>query len=387
MVAEGASGVGHRSRVGLLYPARDPFSPANWSGTPRGLTEGLRTCGADVVPIGVRLPIGIHQAVAVLSRAGGKRGAIADRTLVRQRSRDWALRRSLAAAGRLDAVVAMGTETYDLAGIRPRETTVVTYDDGTLLQMWRHPESDIRRSGFPEREVLRWFDRQAASSRAADACCTSTEWAARSLVEDYGVQPARVRAVGIGHRPRHRVDRGDRDWTTPRYLFVGVDWARKNGDSVLKAFQDVRRELPGATLDVVGQHPPLDEPGVTGHGYLRRDDPHSQAVLDGLFSRATAFVLPSRFDPAGIVYLEAASAGLPVIATTEGGAAELLGSAAITVHPDDLAALTGAMRRLSDPATVRAMGAEAARRAEDSSWSHVAARILNVLRSVARGGT
>ena len=366
-------------KVGLLYPSPDPLSPFNWSGTPQGLRDGLDRCGVEVVPIGARLPFGVHQAVAVLSRAGGKRGAVEERTVVRQVSRRWALSRSLASAGTLDAIVAMGTELDDLAAIRPRGVPLATYDDATLHQMWSHADSDIRQSGFPERDVLQWFDRQKASSRAADVCCVSTRWAARSFVQDYGVAEDRVSVVGIGHRPRRLADRTLRDWSRPRFLFVGVDWNRKNGDAVLRAFEEVRRDLPDATLEVVGQHPRLALPGVTGHGYLPREDPRSQALLNELYASTTAFVLPSRFDPAGIAYLEAASAGLPVIGTTEGGAGELLGSAGITVHPHDQPALQDAMRRLATPDVARMMGAEASRRAARSSWSHVAAHILEAL--------
>jgi glycosyltransferase involved in cell wall biosynthesis len=132
-------------------------------------------------------------------------------------------------------------------------------------------------------------------------------------------------------------------------------------------------------LDVVGQHPPINQPGVRGHGFLPRDDAAAQAVLDTLFATATAFVLPSRFDPSPIAYLEAASAGLPVIATTEGGAGELLGSAAITVHPDDGPALVAALLHLADPEIARVMGAQAEQNARSASWSEVARRVLEAL--------
>ena len=367
-------------RVGLLYPTRDPLSPGNWSGTPQGLRDGFASLGIEVVPVGARLPIGMHQAVAVLSRAGGKRGAAAERTLIRQWSRTWALSRSLEAAGELDALVAMGTEMYDLAAVRSPSIPVATYDDATLMQMWRHPNADIRQLGYTEQEVLRWFDRQGASSRAADVCCASTEWAAHSLVDDYSVEADRVRVIGIGHRPRRHVDAFARDWSSPRFLFIGVDWIRKNGDAVLRAFSELRRDVPDATLDVVGQHPKLNIRGVKGHGFLQRQDRGAQAVLDALFETATAFVLPSRFEPAGIAYLEAASAGLPVVVTTEGGARELLGGAAIAVHPDDGPALLSAMRRLSDASVAQQLGEKAAHHAATASWSHIAARILRALR-------
>jgi glycosyltransferase involved in cell wall biosynthesis len=248
--------------------------------------------------------------------------------------------------------------------------------------MWRNPASDIRQSGFPAGAVHRWFARQGRSSRAASVCCVSTGWAARSFTGDYCVPLDRVRVVGMGHRPRSGAADVERSWRTPRLLFVGVDWQRKNGAAVLRAFAALRASHPEATLDLVGRHPRLDEPGVTGHGFLPREDPDAQRTLDRLYAAATAFVLPSRFDPSPIAYLEAASAGLPVVATTEGGAGELLGAAAVTVHPDDDAGLVDALHRLADPATARAMGAQASQVAAASSWPAVAARIADALASV-----
>jgi len=148
---------------------------------------------------------------------------------------------------------------------------------------------------------------------------------------------------------------------------------------VLAAFRRLRVQVPGATLDLVGNHPPTHEPGVTGHGLLRQDDPTAQATLDALFARSTVFVLPSRFDPAGIAYLEAASAGLPVIATSEGGARELLADAALTVAPGDDDGLFSAMLALANPHKAESLGVLASRRVAESTWSSVAGRMLDGL--------
>ena len=277
-------------RIGLLYPAADALSPANWSGTPAGLTGGLAQNGVEVVPISARLPQGVHQWVAVASRARGHRGAVADRMPVRQRARTRALASSIRTAGQLDAVVAMGTEMYDLDSVLPEGLRCLTYDDGTLAQMWQHPDSDIRQSSFPSRHVEEWIGRQAASSRRADACCVSTSWAAGSFAADYGVPETSIKVVGMGHRPRSR-PAVDRTWDVPRYLFVGVDWQRKNGAAVLAAFRSVRRRFPEATLDIVGRSPQVLEPGVRVHGFLPREEPEAQRTLDDLYAKATCFVL------------------------------------------------------------------------------------------------
>lgn len=367
-------------RIGLLYPTRVPTSASNWSGTPQGLAGGLARAGVEVVGIGTGISLARRAAESAERRIVTERhAAVVARTPRRRAIRTRDLRRSLERALPLDGVLAMGTELYDLASVVPNGLRAVTYDDGTLEQMWRNVDSDIRKAGFPDKDVPEWFRQQAASSRAAWACCVSTTWAARSFIDDYGVSSDRLRVVGMGHRPRAGDLTSPRDWTVPRFLFVGVDWQRKNGDAVVRAFGEVRRLHPAATLDVVGRHPALDAPGITGHGFLPREDERAQVLLDRLFAHATAFVLPSRFDPSPIAYLEAASAGIPVIATSEGGAGELLGDAAITVHPDDDGALVAALVRLADPEVAKAMGAEALRRSAASSWEHVAGRVLEAL--------
>src|SRR3954454_2324425 len=49
-------------RLGLTFPG-DPGALTSWSGTPAGLSGGLRACGVDVSEIGVRLPDVLHKAV------------------------------------------------------------------------------------------------------------------------------------------------------------------------------------------------------------------------------------------------------------------------------------------------------------------------------------
>ena len=161
------------------------------------------------------------------------------KSLVRSR----VLARELARVGSAHAIVALGTDLYDLDRVVPTSLPVATYDDGTFALFMRHPDSDLRRNRFPAREVGRWSARQAIAARRATACCVSTRWAAVSMVEDYGVEPDRVHIVGMGHRPRH-FGHQQREWSDPRFLFVGVDWGRKNGDVVLRAFARLRAGVP-----------------------------------------------------------------------------------------------------------------------------------------------
>jgi glycosyltransferase involved in cell wall biosynthesis len=371
-------------RIGILYPARNPIAADNWSGTPLGLSEGLSRQGVEIIPIGLHLPKPVRYTVAVLSRATARRGSTAHRAPLYVAARTSALSREVRQAGQLNAIIALGTDQYDLERAIGRQYRVATYDDATFVSFARHEDSDLRKAGYATKDVSRWADLQARACRRADACCACTRWAMNSIIADYHVAESGAHVVGIGHRPRF--NNPGRDWTIPRFLFVGADWQRKNGAAVLRAFQEVRREVPEATLDLVGQHPRIDVPGVTGHGFLPREDAAAQAKLDELYARSTAFVLPSRFDPAGIACLEAASAGLPVIATTEGGAGELLGDAALTVNPQNNGRVVDALRRLADPETAKQMGRKGAERAAKSTWDGVAVRILAALGVMADPG-
>ncbi len=330
--------------------------------------------GHEVVPIGTGDASASSLRLAAWRHAG-------DRSVSRMRSataNDLRTRAVVAALRRrtpFDLVLCVGSETYDLSRVRGVGHPTVAYADASLRQMWRHPDSDIRGLGLRESDVLPWFERQGAAVRGVDACCVTTRWAAESFASDYRVPADRINVVGMGHRPRRPAHH--RDWDNPRFLFVGLDWHRKNGPAVVRAFARVRESHPTARLDVVGRHPRLDLPGVHGHGELLRSVRTDQQALDELFAAATAFVLPSLFEPAGIAYLEAASCGLPVIATREGGAAELLPGAAQAVPPRDQDALTAAMLQLCDAQTARRLGRAAQERAAENSWDAVCSRILD----------
>ncbi|MBZ4486903.1 glycosyltransferase family 4 protein [Microbacterium sp. cx-55] len=369
-------------RVAFVHPSRGPLTERDWSGTPAGLVTALRARGIEVEEIGYDVPAPVRAAVHLLARATTPNPTAAERSPLKVWLRERSLRRQLARVPPVDAVIAVGTDCFRLGRLEASAPTA-TYDDASLSRMWAHPDSDIRQAGFREADVARWIAVQRASQRAATVACVSTAWAGRSLVRGDRMPEERIAVVGMGHRPRDDGGEASRDWASPTFLFIGVDWRRKNGDAVLRAFRRVRADFPRATLHLVGAHERVDEDGVIDHGLLAREDPRAQAELDGVLRSATAFVLPSTFEPFGIAYLEAASAGLPVIATTEGGAGEMLGDAAITVAPGDDDAILRAMLMLCRPQEAERRGRLARAAARESSWGHVAGRILDALESAA----
>jgi glycosyltransferase involved in cell wall biosynthesis len=370
-------------RIGVAFPG-DPNDPSTWSGTPSGIMRGLREAGATAVAVSVRpssplvRSVALNAVAAAYLRPGRDPRAVvsnaraaARASLALTRVTDWSAPGALRRAGPLDGIIQIGTG-YTL----PADVPIATFEDMTIQQLKTQPYSGWDLLG--ERTVSARTAMQRRTYERAIACCLTSRWAAESVIGDYGVAPDKVHVVGLGRN--HSVsDTGSRDWTQPRFLFVGIDWARKNGDAVVRAFARLREEVPSAHLDVVGGHPPLAEPGVTGHGILRLDVPEQHRSLESLFSKATCFVMPSHSEASAIAYVEAAAAGLPSIGTGEGGSDFLIGEGGLIVNPKDDDALLDAMRLLSDPGTAARVGAAAKRRSELFTWRAVADRLLRAL--------
>jgi glycosyltransferase involved in cell wall biosynthesis len=348
----------------------DPASPTTWSGSGAGLVAGLRRRGVEVVTVDAAPPAMLNLAGLAASGAVRRSRVDANHTRGMDALRSLTAARRLRAAGPVDGAIVLGAEQR-----LPRGMRYVVSADMTLLQARAtHPVF----SRLSEGTANAFAERQRQVYDHAVALAPWSHWAARSLVEDYGADPARVHVVGAGRN--HEVEPRARPWSPPRFLFVGREWERKGGPVVLEAFAAVHRALPDARLDVVGEHPPLDQRGVTGHGLLGFDVPDEARRVEALFAAATCFVMPSAVEPLGIVYAEAAAAGVPSIGSTVGGAWTIIGDeGGRLVPPGDRAALEAAMLELSDPETARRTGEAARERAAAFTWDAVAGRMLRAL--------
>lgn len=347
----------------------DPESPGTWSGITLGVLRGLRELGVEAIGFDLMLPSGLEQAVLAVSALPTLNRYDAHGAAVTMALRSRLARRRPRRA-RVDGVIQIGTG-FSL----PDGVPYVTLEDMTLRQGAAiHPVF----SRMSRRGVAGWERRRAVIYRRARACAVASHWAADSLLADYGVARERVAVVGFG--ANHTVAPGARDWRPPRFLFVGIDWERKGGPLLLRAFSRVRQTYPSATLDLVGGHPALSQPGVSTHGVLSQARAGDRELMAELYARATCLVMPSLVEPFGIVYVEAAAAGIPSLVSSEGGAREVLGDeGGVAVDAGDEDGLVAAMLRLADPDLARRMGAAASERAKLYTWPRVAERLLRAL--------
>jgi glycosyltransferase involved in cell wall biosynthesis len=222
---------------------------------------------------------------------------------------------------------------------------------------WR---TSTRLYGSPARRLLAGTgDRVAAYAlRHSDSVRTVSPFTA-SLVHELGVEPDADFPAYMDLEPFLRELRPLP--AVPSAVFVGVLEHYKNIDLLADAWRTASRDVPGATLHVVGdgtrRH--VVEELVSGHGARWDNRLSSEEVADAL-DDAWLLVLPSRSEGMGRVLVEAFCRGRGVIGTRAGSIPDLVedGTSGILVEAGDVAALAAALvRGLSDRALAERLGA------------------------------
>jgi glycosyltransferase involved in cell wall biosynthesis len=282
-----------------------------------------------------------------------------------------ALLPAVASALRLDV---LHSPAFLMPLLRGTPRHVVTVHDMTFFTL---PDCHI-----PMRRSPTFLRGVTASIRRADLVVVPSE-AVRGdvLALVPGVLPDRVRVIplGIGEEFRPPPDgtpRPDR----PYVLFVGTLEPRKNVEAVVESYRrlvlegDVEEDLLlvgrlGWDYDRLLAR--LEAPELRGRvrrlGYVTQDE------LVFLYGGARLFVYPSLGEGFGFPPLEALACGTATIVTDSSSLAENLRGAAELVPPDDLPALTEAMRRfLRDPALRAARRTVGLERAARFRWEDTA---------------
>jgi glycosyltransferase involved in cell wall biosynthesis len=173
----------------------------------------------------------------------------------------------------------------------------------------------------------------------------------REYARRIGVPESRIRSGYYGFDfKRFSAVAGNRTLASgkwPRqFLFTGRYVPQKDLRTLIEAYTVYRRSVSnpwGLTCCGAGVdgHLLKDIPGVVDAGFTQPAD------LPSVFAAHGVFVLPSRFEPWGVVLGEAAASGLPLICTSACGAGDDLVRpyySGLVVAPQDVAGLSRAMR-------------------------------------------
>jgi D-inositol-3-phosphate glycosyltransferase len=245
----------------------------------------------------------------------------------------------------------------------------------------------------PERRV----HAEAEVIGCSDVITASCPAEADDLVAHYGARRDRIELVppGVlhaffspGEKQQARVA-VDLSPDAPVLLFVGRIQPLKSLDVAVQALAELLPTHPDATLVVIGGasgadggaevgriHELADRLGVGRH--LRFVPPQPHHMLSTWYRAADVVVVPSRSESFGLVALEAAACGVPVVAANVGGLRTLVthgrtGFLVDSRRPADYAVAIG--RVLGDPELAARLAADAAAMAGHYRWSTTAARL------------
>jgi D-inositol-3-phosphate glycosyltransferase len=232
----------------------------------------------------------------------------------------------------------------------------------------------------------------------SDAVMASCSVELDQLVELYGADPALVEIVppGVDHVLFSPGDRAAARQALglppdgPLVLFVGRLQPLKAAGVALRAVATLEGlGLVGARLVVVGG--PSGTQGLEEVRALRYEvesaglgprvtfvPPQPHERLPAYYRAADCCVVPSRSESFGLVALEAAACGTPVVASAVGGMTTLVehGRTGYLVESGDVTSFAHYLAEvLSDPRKAAAMGAAAAERARSYTWPVAAARL------------
>jgi glycosyltransferase involved in cell wall biosynthesis len=185
--------------------------------------------------------------------------------------------------------------------------------------------------------------------------------AGKILSTSYGWSPQRLRGTTRALPPSDGIT----------VLFVGLACIRKGAHLLLDAW--ARARLPGR-LVIAGKIDPdiatlcadhLRRPDVVRLGHV--------ADVGAVYRSADLFAFPSLEEGSPLVSYEAAACGLPLLVSPMGaGRFVRHGEEGFVIDPYDTEAWVAALHRLAaDRDLRRAMGAAAARRAEEFTWRRV----------------
>jgi glycosyltransferase involved in cell wall biosynthesis len=256
--------------------------------------------------------------------------------------------------------------------------------------------SDSRAPESSMVEGLEWW-----GSFEAGKVIAVSEWMKAQVVEQFKTPPQKVVSIPNGvdidkfrkqvdiesTRTKWKVQPGEKLITA-----VGRLTSQKGFDDLLRAYPQIRRSFPASRLLVMGDGYMRGElealaeqervkSATTFAGFV------SDADLVAAIKSSDVVAVPSRFEPFGIIALEAMAAGVPVVVSRVGGLAEIVENAVdgLEVEPNSPASLADAtVRLLSDQELARSLAARAKEKVKSYNWESAATKTLEVYNEAMR---
>jgi len=226
---------------------------------------------------------------------------------------------------------------------------------------------------------------------SADHIVCVSESTKSDLLDIYGPVIAPVSVVYSGVGPEFNPSAAPvPKWPHEYVLHVGHRSAYKGGETLFRAFADLRNDFPDLTLVLAGGGPLSRQEAALAESLGIRDRVVQQQVPDSLmpsaYAHALVFVFPSEYEGFGLPVVEAMASGTPMVLCHSSALPEVGGSVAQyfdASRPTSLAEQLGSL--LSDESLRECLSAEGLKRAKEFTWDRTAASMVDVYRRTLDG--
>src|ERR1700677_2770280 len=249
---------------------------------------------------------------------------------------------------------------------------------------------------------------EASIIECSDAVLASCTVEAEQIASLYGADRQRIRIVplgvdhaffGPGHRPQARRALG-LPLSGRLLLFVGRIQPLKCADLAVETLAELHRtgaeryrlvvvggpSGPHGEKSLQSLHDAADARGVREHVHFVAPQPHE--LLSSYYRAADVCIVPSRSESFGLVALEAAACGTPVVASAVGGLTTLVdhGHTGFLVDDPDPVAYAAAVRRTFDePLAAERLSTASVLRARRYTWRAAARTLVELHDELAAG--
>jgi D-inositol-3-phosphate glycosyltransferase len=327
-------------------------------------------------------------------------------------------------AGVLERMAAAPTSGGDPGGGQPYTSVhanywlsglsghVIKHECNLPLVCTFHTLDRVKAESMPE-EVEADMPHRRAEAEASIIDCSDAVLASCTVEADqiaslYGGDPGRIRIVppgvdhaffGPGHRPQARRALG-LPLDGRLLLFVGRIQPLKCADAAIETLAELREgggepyrlvvvggpSGPHGEKSLQGLYDAADARGVREHVHFIAPQPHE--LLSSYYRAADVCIVPSRSESFGLVALEAAACGTPVVASAVGGLTTLVdhGHTGFLVDDPDPGAYAAAVRRVFDePLAAERLSTASVLRARRYTWRAAARTLVELHDELASG--
>lgn len=291
---------------------------------------------------------------------------------------------------KVDFVLQIGSKH----GVCKKEPVVpyVIYTDGTraitergypICRLW---PSEVEKTARTKLETELYQN--------ASLILTFSEYARMSVINDYGIDEKKVATVFAGANLEEIPSTLKKNYSNKMILFVGKDFYRKGGPTLIKVFNEVKKEVKDAEMIIVSEsnlnfpsrlHTIFDFFGIRvskpkinlPDTLIKAHVPYEWLIQ--LYKDASIFAMPSIQENFGHVFLEAMAYKMPCIGTTVDAMPEIIedGRTGFLAPPNDYKQLADKLvLLLEDENLMKRMGEEGRKRVEKYfTWDLVVDRM------------